>query len=233
MTEKASDKMSEDPGTLMKRILANRKSIAKAQFDMIASVGRMRSTMSDDDLRSFLVVECGIPRNDLPSIFAFDELLGSFEPLLRKRCVPFQLVKTLIAADEDTRRAALEALAEGTEVDVSTVATLRRLTIRNKMGASAYAERARQRAMTSAASKQSHLRVQALGENVATLLSEIDAFTERFVGEPPRDPNENVVDRSEACISAAVKLRSNARIVLRESATRANISNLCKAAGKS
>ncbi|WP_223568613.1 DNA cytosine methyltransferase [Agrobacterium tumefaciens] len=216
MAEKADNMTSEDPGALMKRILANRKSIAKAQFDMIANIGRMRSTLSDDDLRSFLVVECGIPRSDLQSIFAFNETLGSFEALLRKRCVPFHVLKALIATDADTRQAALDALADGTDVDVPTVARLRRLTIRNRIGASAYAERGRQRAMTAAASKQSHLRVQALGENVATLLSEIDAFTERFVGEPPCDPNEDVVDRSEACISAAVRLRSNARIVLRE-----------------
>lgn len=216
MAETADNTTSEDPGALMKRILANRKSVAKAQFDMIASIGRMRSTMSDDDLRSFLVVECGIPRSDLPSIFAFEETLGSFEALLRKRCVPFHVLKTLIATDADTRQAALDALADGTDIDIPTVARLRRLTIRRKIGASAYAERGRQRAMTAAASKQSHLRVQALGENVATLLSEIDAFTERFVGEPPCDPNEDVVDRSEACISAAVRLRSNARIVLRE-----------------
>jgi len=216
MTEKAGDKTSEDPGALINRILANRKSIAKAQFDMIASIGRMRSTMSDNDLRSFLVVECGIPRSDLPSIFAFDETLGSCESLLRKRCVPFHVVKALIATDADTRQAALGALADGTEVDIPTIARLRRLTVRNRIGANAYAERGRQRAMTAAASKQSHLRVQALGENVAALLSEIDAFTERFVGEPPRDPNEDVIDRSEACISAAVRLRSNARIVLHE-----------------
>ncbi|MDX3924702.1 MAG: DNA (cytosine-5-)-methyltransferase [Shinella sp.] len=208
--------MSEDPGALMKRILANRKSISKAQFDMIASVGRMRTSMSDEDLSSFLVVECGIPRNDLPSILAFDKVLGSFEPLLRKRCVPFQVVKALIAADADTRRSALEALASGTDVNVSTIATLRRLTIRNKIGASAHAERGRQRAMTAAASKQSYVRVQTLGEHVAVLLSEIDAFTERFVGEPPRDPNEDVIDRSDACRSAASRLRSNAVVVLRE-----------------
>ncbi|RDJ10142.1 hypothetical protein B5K05_13515 [Rhizobium phaseoli] len=216
MAEKADNKRSEDPGALMKRILANRKSIAKAQFDMIASINQMRSTMSDDDLRTFLAVECGIPRSDLPSIFAFDETLGSFEPLLRKRCVPFQVVKTLIAADPDTRQAALDALAEGTEVDVSTVARLHRLTIRNKIGASAYAERGRQRAMTAAASKQSYLRVRALGENVATLLAAIDAFTERFVGEPLRDPNEEVIDRSEACRSAAIGVRTKATVVLRE-----------------
>ncbi|WP_168343858.1 DNA cytosine methyltransferase [Rhizobium laguerreae] len=200
----------------MKRILANRKSIAKAQFDMIASINQMRSMISDDDLRTFLAVECGLPRSDLPSIFAFDETLGSFEPLLRKRCVPFQLVKALIAADADTRQAALDALGEGTEVDVSTIARLRRLTVRNKIGASAYAERGRQRAMTAAASKQSYLRVRALGENVATLLSAIDAFTERFVGEPLRDPNEDVIDRSEACRSAAIGVRTKATVVLRE-----------------
>ena len=135
MAEAADNMTSEDPGALMKRILANRKSIAKAQFDMIASIGRMRSTMSDDDLRSFLVVECGIPRSDLPSIFAFDETLGSCEPLLRKRCVPFHVVKALIATDADTRQAALDALADGTEVDVPTVARLRRLTIQNRIGA--------------------------------------------------------------------------------------------------
>ncbi|WCJ63878.1 hypothetical protein [Agrobacterium tumefaciens] len=102
MAEAADNMTSEDPGALMKRILANRKSIAKAQFDMIANIGWMRSTMSDDDLRSFLVVECGIPRSDLPSIFAFDETLGPFETLLRKRCVPFHVVKALIATDADT-----------------------------------------------------------------------------------------------------------------------------------
>ncbi len=216
MAGKSGDERSEDAGVLVRRILANRKSIAKAQFDMISNVGRMRSTMSDEDLSSFLVVECGIARNDLRSILAFDEVLGSFEPLLRKRSVPFQVVKALIATDADTRRAALEALAAGTEVDVSTIATLRRLTIRNKIGASAYAERGRQRAMTAAASKQSYVRVQALGEHVAVLLSEIDAFTERFVGEPPCDPNEDVIDRSDTCRSAAIGLRSNAAVVLRE-----------------
>ncbi|HLP66052.1 MAG TPA: DNA (cytosine-5-)-methyltransferase [Rhizobium sp.] len=214
MAVKSDDERSEDAGVLMRRILASRKSIAKAQFDMISNVGRMRTSMSDDDLRSFLVVECGIARNDLPSIFAFDEVLGSFEPLLRKRSVPFQVVKALIATDADTRRVALEALASGTNVDVSTIATLRRLALRSKIGERAYSERCRQRAMTTAASAQTSARVHRLSENVAALLRDIDDFVYRFVGEPR--PYEDTVDRSDKCRSAAKGVKSKAAAVLSE-----------------
>lgn len=200
----------------MKRIRANRKSIAKAQFDMISNVGRLRATMSDDDLRSFMDIECGVSRKDLQSIFAFDEVLGPFESLLRKRSVPFPVVKALIATDSKTRRAALDTLAAGSDIDVSTIATLRRMIVRNRIGARAYAERSRQRAMTAAASAQTSVRVEALSENVAALLRDIDDFVYRFVSEPSNDPEDDYVNRSPECRSASMAVKKHAAAVLQE-----------------
>ncbi|MEP9373310.1 DNA (cytosine-5-)-methyltransferase [Mesorhizobium sp. KR1-2] len=216
MAGKPGDERGEDAGALTRRIRACRKSIAKAQFDMISNVARMRAIMSDDDLRSFLVIECGVSRKDLQSIFAFDEVLGPFEALLRKHSVPFPVVKALIATDSKTRRAALDTLAAGSDIDVSTIATLRRMTVRSRIGARVLAERARQRAMTAAASAQTSVRVQTLSENVAALLRDIDDFVYWFVPEPSHDPEDDYVDRSPKCNSAALAVKKHAAAVLQE-----------------
>jgi DNA-cytosine methyltransferase len=206
---------SEDEGTLKKRILANRQSVARAQFDMIANIGRMRATMSDDDLRSFLLVECGVPQADLSAILAFDEVLGSHAPLLRKRGISFPVVKALITADTVTRKAALDSLAAGDDVDGTTISSLRRLALRNRIGERAYAERSRQRALNSAANAKTAVLVEALGESAAILLNEINAFVDRYEPEPSYDPDDHVIYSPEhdADVSA---ITEHAKTVLRQ-----------------
>ncbi len=193
MLGKISKEKQESAGALKKRILANRQSVAKAQFDMIADIGRMRATMNDDDLRSFLLVECGVPQADLSAILAFDDVLGNHAPLLRKRGISFPVIKALLSADAVTRAAALASLAVGDDLDVATISSLRRLALRNRLGERAYAERSRQRALNTAANAKTAVLVQALGKGAAALLNEVDAFVDRYQPEPSYDPDDHVI----------------------------------------
>ncbi|MBB3427972.1 DNA-cytosine methyltransferase [Rhizobium sp. BK312] len=184
---------SEDVGVLKKRILANRRSVAKAQIDMIADIERIRGSMSDDDLRSFLVVECGVPQTDISAILSFNEILGDHAHILRKRATSFPVVKAIITANPATRQAALDSLAAGDDVDVATISALRRIATRNSIGERAYSERSRQRALRSSANAKTAFLVEALGEATVTLLDKIDSFVDQYEPEPSYDPDDHVV----------------------------------------
>lgn len=215
MAEDVRDGYGEDPGRLKKRILRNRRAMAKAQFDMITDIGRMRNSMNEDDLRSFLLVECGVPRSDVSAILSFDEILGNQAKLLRERATAFTVVKAMINADPVTRKAALDSIAAGDDVDVATISSLRRIALRSKIGERAYAERSRQRALKAAASaKTAHL-VKALGESAARLLAQIDDLVRDFQPEQSYDPDDHVVE-SDRYTAAAVAIREDAKTVLKQ-----------------
>lgn len=187
---------------LQNRIRRNRASIAKAQFDLISNVDAMRETMPEDDLKVFLVVECGIAKTDLAPILAFRDILGGHEAVLRDRSVPFAVVRALIAADGETRRMALEGLAAGDDVDVRRIASLRRSLTRRKLGPHILAERARKNALVKAATAHARTTVDSLAQSVSGLLAEIEEFIDDFIPYPSGDEDDHIPLTSDGFLAA-------------------------------
>ncbi|WP_421406607.1 DNA cytosine methyltransferase [Agrobacterium tumefaciens] len=204
MSEILQQERDERNVNLQGRIRKNRAAIAKAEFDLISNVEALRATMPVDDLKVFLVVECGISKADLAPILAFKETLGGHEAVLRRRSVPFAVVRSLIATDGETRKTALESLAAGDDVDVQRIATLRRNLMRRKLGPQALAERARRNALTKAAAANVRETGDRFAQSVAGLLDEIDEFVDEFIPYPSGD-DEDYVPRTSDCFLTAKK----------------------------
>ncbi|WP_421365861.1 DNA cytosine methyltransferase [Agrobacterium tumefaciens] len=202
MSEILQQERDERNVNLQGRIRRNRAAIAKAEFDLISNVEALRATMPVDDLKVFLVVECGLSKADLAPILAFKETLGGHEAVLRKRSVPFAVVRSLIATDGETRKTALESLAAGDDVDVQRIATLRRNLMRRKLGPQALAERARRNALTKAAAANVRETGDRFAQSVAGLLDEINEFVDEFIPYPSGD-DEDYVPRTSDCFLAA------------------------------
>ncbi|MDX0567876.1 DNA (cytosine-5-)-methyltransferase [Sinorhizobium medicae] len=199
---------------LQSRIRKNRASIAKAQFDLISNVEAMRATMPDDDLKLFLVVECGIAKADVAPILAFQETLGQHEALLRKHAVPFTVVRALIVTDSETREAAIEAIEAGDNVDLPRIAALRRSRIRRKLGKDALSERGRRNALVKAAAAHARNSVDAFSEKVATLHDQILEFVDEFIPYPSGDPDVYIPLTSDSFLAAKKEIEEHAGLVL-------------------
>ncbi len=79
MSEILREERDKTNVNLQDRIRKNRAAIAKAQFDLICNVETLRATMPEQDLKVFLVVECGLSKSELAPILAFKETLGGMK----------------------------------------------------------------------------------------------------------------------------------------------------------
>ncbi|MDQ0420917.1 DNA-cytosine methyltransferase [Peteryoungia aggregata LMG 23059] len=211
MSENLTEERDKTNVNLQNRIQKNRAAIAKAQFDLISNVETLRATMPEQDLKVFLVVECGISKSELAPILSFKETLGGHEAILRKRSIPFAVVRALIATDVETRKVALDSLAAGNDVDVHRIASLRRKLTRQKIGPRVMAERARRNALAKSAVAHARETIDPFSRSVADLLDEIDRFVDEFIPYPSGDEEDYIPLTSDRFVAAKKSIEARAK----------------------
>jgi site-specific DNA-cytosine methylase len=203
-------KRDQNNVNLQSRIRQRRAAIAKAQFDLISDIEALRPTMPEDDLKVFLAVDCGISKADLAPMLSFREILGDHEALLRKRSVPFAVIRSLISTDGDTRKMAIESLAAGDDVDVHRIGSIRKIVLRRKLGSHEIAERARKTALSKAAAAHARETLDPFGRSVEELLDEINEFVDEFIPPPTDDPRDLVPLNSQVFMAAKKAIEDHA-----------------------
>ncbi|HEY0123502.1 MAG TPA: hypothetical protein VGC14_17425 [Rhizobium sp.] len=82
-------------------------------LEIAAEVEKLMEHATPREARHFLRTSCGLATGDLAVYVKFVNSLKGAEDVLRKGRVPFAVMRSLVAVDEDTRPEALTLIAAG------------------------------------------------------------------------------------------------------------------------
>mgnify|MGYP001627393241 CR=1 FL=1 len=116
------------------KALSNARSrILKLQVQMtdrvlaIASeVEKLMAILPPSEAKAFLKARCNLPAVELTTYAKFAETLKGSEKILRQARTSFPVLKSLVAADAETRTEVLERMELGAQIDTKDVAAIRR-----------------------------------------------------------------------------------------------------------
>jgi DNA (cytosine-5)-methyltransferase 1 len=110
-----------------------RSSILKLQeqmtdrvLKMAAEVEKLMNIVPAEEAKAFLKARCNFPAVELSTYVSFAKTLKGSEEVLRQARVSFPVVKSLVAADAETRTEILERMELGAQIDTKDVAAIRR-----------------------------------------------------------------------------------------------------------
>ncbi|MBY3048731.1 DNA cytosine methyltransferase [Rhizobium laguerreae] len=109
-----------------KKIKSIRARLTKAMLELVDAV----ETSSKPDWtrrqhETWLHIECGLSRGDMRTYREFGSKLGAHKEVLANKLVSFDTVKSMVAADAETRELALRRIAEDGVVDPREISDMR------------------------------------------------------------------------------------------------------------
>ncbi len=163
-----------------KRIEALTKQITERTLQIAAEVEALMEHTTSREARQFLKTGCGLGSSDLGVYVKFPKTLKGAEEVLRSGRVPFSVMESLVALDEDTRAEALTNIASGAYLDTKDIASLRR---RRRYEATPFVvahERERKAAISIEHKRHSSSALATLEEDVAVFIKKSISFHQNF-----------------------------------------------------
>lgn len=108
------------------RIISLQSQMTSRILDMAAEVEKLLEVVTGREAREFLRVRCNLPASELSTYVSFGDKLKGAEPLLRRSRVSFSVLKSLVAADEDTRTEVIERMEIGARIDAKEISAIRK-----------------------------------------------------------------------------------------------------------
>lgn len=109
-----------------KRIVSLQAQISARILEMAVAIENLTEAMPDREAREYLRVTCNMPTSELKAYAGFKDTLKGNEELLHKVRVSFPVLKALVAADQETRKEALERMEIGARVDTRSISAIRK-----------------------------------------------------------------------------------------------------------
>ncbi|MBY3378947.1 DNA cytosine methyltransferase [Rhizobium laguerreae] len=108
------------------RILQLQAQMTDKVLQMAAEVEKLIEAVPASEAKAFLKARCNMPATELSTYVNFSKTLKGSEEVLQQARVSFPVVKSLVAADAETRMEILGRMELGAQIDAKDVAAIRR-----------------------------------------------------------------------------------------------------------
>nr|WP_269456233.1 DNA (cytosine-5-)-methyltransferase [Rhizobium quercicola] len=191
----ATAEIDERTAALRKAIRAEQTAITTSHLNLVSIASELRAVLPEDDVRSFLSIECLVPCEDVQGIFDLVELARDHGDALKRTATSVSAMNALAGASPQTRQLALMRINLGHIVTAVDIRSIERRARKAELSLDDSADRRRLASLRCAARATAPRQIEALGDLVSDLIILIDEFVERDMPDPPMADDE-VVDFS-------------------------------------
>jgi DNA (cytosine-5)-methyltransferase 1 len=168
------------------RILTLQEQMTERVLQMAAEVEKLMMIIPATEAKAFLKARCNFPAVELSTYVEFAKTLKGSEEVLRQARVSFPVLKSLVAADIESRTEILERMELGAQIDAKDVAAIRRRLANAKLSvAESLAVRDR-RLVAAALLKQTKLTMSTFKEKMSSFVDDV----RKLRNEKPSVPDE-------------------------------------------
>ncbi|MCF1469830.1 DNA cytosine methyltransferase [Agrobacterium vitis] len=157
----------------IRRITELQQQMTDRVLALAVEIENLTDVVPAGEAKAFLKARCNLPTAELSTYMGFAKSLKGSEQVLRKSRASFPVIKSLVAADQDTRQEILERMAIGGRIDTKDVALIKkRLADAKLMPAEALAA-ANRKAVAAAARRQAKAAAASFEVRAASLVEEL------------------------------------------------------------
>ncbi|MBB3947658.1 DNA (cytosine-5)-methyltransferase 1 [Rhizobium skierniewicense] len=157
----------------IRRITELQQQMADRVLAMAVEIERLTDVVPAGEAKAFLKARCNLPAAELSTYMGFAKSLKGSEQVLRKSRASFPVIKSLVAADQDTRQEILERMAIGARIDTKDVALIKKRLADAKLTPAEALTAANRRAVAAAVRRQAKAAVASFEVRTASLVEEL------------------------------------------------------------
>lgn len=168
---------------MAKKVKALQEKLAETVAGIAAQIESVKGTVSDRRLRRYLVAECGLDPSELKTFWNFETALGAVVPNLIETRVSFSALKAIVAAPQDVRNEAFDAVRLGSNVHARDVSAIKRRVIAFKVDPQEKFERNRLMVLRKSSGRLAVSRLESFRVEAKGFATELVAFYNLGLGE--------------------------------------------------
>ncbi|MGV1914272.1 DNA cytosine methyltransferase [Rhizobium sp. 22-785-1] len=157
----------------IRRITELQQQMTDRVLAIAVEIEKLTDVVPAAEAKAFLKARCNLPANELSSYLGFTKTLRGSEDILRKARASFPVIKSLVAADRDTRREILERMAIGARIDTKDVALIKRRLAEAKLTPDESLTAANRKAVASAVRRQAKAAVASFEERASSFVEKL------------------------------------------------------------
>lgn len=157
----------------IRRITELQQQMTDRVLAMAIEIEKLTDVVPDGEAKALLKARCNLPAAELSTYLAFAKTLKGSEHVLRKSRASFSVIKSLVAADRDTRQEILERMAIGARVDTKDVALIKKRLADAKLTPAEALAAVNRKAVAAAARRQAMAAAASFEVRAASLVEEL------------------------------------------------------------
>ena len=157
----------------IKRITELQQQMTDRVLLMAVEIEKLTDVIPAAEAKAFLKARCNLPATELSTYLGFAKALKGSEQVLRTARASFSVVKSLVAADRDTRQEILERMAIGARIDTKDVALIKRRLADAKLTPTEALTAANRKAVAAAVRRQAKAAVASFEVRAASFVEEL------------------------------------------------------------
>ncbi len=157
----------------IRRITELQKQMTDRVLAMAVEIQKLTDVVPAGEAKALLKARCNLAEVELSTYMGFAKTLKGFEQVLRKSRASFPVIKSLVAADHDTRQEVLERMAIGARTDTKDVAQIKKRLADAKLTPTEALTAANRKAVAAAARRQAKAAVASFEVRAASLVEDM------------------------------------------------------------
>lgn len=157
----------------IRRITELQKQMTDRVLAMAVEIEKLTDVVPAGEAKALLKARCNLAEVELSTYMRFAKSLKGSEQVLRKSRASFPVIKSLVAADQDTRKEILERMAIGARIDTKEVALIRRRLADAKLTPAEALTAANKKAVAAAIRRQAKASAASFEGRIASLVDEL------------------------------------------------------------
>ncbi len=157
----------------IRRITELQQQMTDRVLAMAVEIEKLTDVVPAGEAKAFLKARCNLPAAELSTYMGFAKSLKGSEQVLRKSRASFPVIKSLVAADQETRQEILERLAIGARIDTKDVAHIKKRLADAKLTPAESLTTANRKAAAAAARRHAKAAVASFEVRAASLVEDM------------------------------------------------------------